>query len=363
MATVARQRIPSLDGWRAIAIVLVLLSHEWGTKNAPTVTGALGIAFRQGDLGVRIFLVLSGYLITLLMLREADDVGSFSLRSFYVRRVLRIFPVYFLFLAVLFSLQVAGLYTDTPSSWIGSLSFTRNMVGDGLSATGHLWSLSVEEQFYLLWPLTFAALALHRRPALAVGLLAAVVIGAFVVRLVPCSGHSFVCERVLNVHSAFRYADCLAIGCLGAFVARRLGMGGEGGSVLTLAFLGATAALIASAIPAPTQRWAISGLVTLQAVLTMVALYGSTRVTGAWNGLLNSPVLVQLGVVSYSLYIWHMLFLAHYVGDRVSASSVYDWRVWWIAAVLVAFASYYLFERRFIGLRTHFRPDKVIETR
>jgi peptidoglycan/LPS O-acetylase OafA/YrhL len=353
-------RIPSLDGWRAISIVLVLLSHEWATSHAPNIPYPWSILFNQGSLGVRIFFVISGYLITHLMLREVELTGRFSVGQFYARRALRILPVYFLYLAVLAVMQGVGLFHDTISSWLGALTFTRNMVGNGLSPTGHLWSLSVEEQFYLAWPITFSALGLFWRRRLAIAVLIAVIALAFIARLIPCSGTSFACERLLGDKSALRFADCLAIGCLGAFV---VDMFEQHGRCLcdrhaSIVGLMATAALVFSAtsfVQTDILGWSL--LVTTQALLTIVAIYSTTR-----GGILAIPLnvtpVIALGVMSYSLYIWHMLFLAHYqpgFGDLI----IDDWRLWWLPALVVALASYYFYERRFKALRRKARPTPL----
>src|SRR5215467_2941447 len=123
-------RLPSLDGWRCIAIALVLVSHWPYTRGFPWGERAVQV----GDLGVRMFFVISGFLITYLLLVEADRRGQSSLQAFYVRRALRIFPVYFLYVAVLALLTAIGFYSDARSSWIGTLTFTRDIVGRGKSA-------------------------------------------------------------------------------------------------------------------------------------------------------------------------------------------------------------------------------------
>src|SRR5947207_1759718 len=162
-------RLPSLDGWRAVAIAMVVMSHFTAVRGfSPPAWWTQAF---QGNLGVRIFFVISGLLITYLLLLEAERRGRPSLRSFYTRRVLRIFPVYFLYLGVVVGLTLAGLYTDTATAWIGSLPFTRNFIGQTQSLTGHYWSLAVEEQFYLVWPITLVALRLWERPRTAIGLL------------------------------------------------------------------------------------------------------------------------------------------------------------------------------------------------
>jgi peptidoglycan/LPS O-acetylase OafA/YrhL len=192
------RRLPSLDGWRAVAILLVLLSHWWATGGADNIPRWIRPITGQGDLGVRIFLVLSGLLITHLLLEENDSYGSIDLRSFYIRRVLRIFPVYFAFLLLLATLSAFGLYYDDVATWIGALTFTRNVIGKGNSATGHLWSLAVEEQFYFVWPSTMMAAKLGNRPRIAMTALITTVVAVTFLRVIPCTGTGVICTKLLG---------------------------------------------------------------------------------------------------------------------------------------------------------------------
>lgn len=136
------KRIPSLDGLRAIAIALVVVGHWAGTHNFPV---GLGSAF----LGVRIFFVISGYLITTLLLREQSQTATISLSEFYVRRAYRILPAATVFLAIMLITrrhELTWYHAAMAALYLADFDPTRPMF------FGHLWSLSVEEQFYLLWP-------------------------------------------------------------------------------------------------------------------------------------------------------------------------------------------------------------------
>jgi peptidoglycan/LPS O-acetylase OafA/YrhL len=348
--------LPSLDGWRAIAIILVILSHMWASDGGEAVAGNLGHFANQGDLGVRIFFVISGFLITLLLLRENLEFGSISLRKFYARRVLRIFPVYFGFLAVLGSFTVAGLYHDQASSWIGSLTFTRNVVGQGRSATGHLWSLAVEEQFYLLWPITMTWFGLAGRPRRAVLLLATITILALLARLIPCGNTGVVCLRVLGVKSTIKYADCLAVGCMAAYF---FAYKPDFLPKAQIIFFAAISALVISTVHYPASGLDRSLIILLQAVLTAICLITSiTAKPLVFYPLLNCSFVVGLGILSYSLYIWHMLFLSHYMGDNFVGGTLYNWKIWPVAALITAVISYVFFERPITRLRQLFKPMK-----
>src|SRR5664280_3750068 len=155
----ALSRLPSLDGWRAFSIAMVLGSHSTFAAGFPKTWHPLfNLAF-DGNLGVRCFFLISGFLITWLMIIEADRSGRVNLRHFYARRALRILPVYFGFLLVIALLQWMTPFVLSRHIWLCNLTFTRNFV-EGDFTTDHLWSLSVEEQFYLLWPGIFLALGM-----------------------------------------------------------------------------------------------------------------------------------------------------------------------------------------------------------
>ena len=157
-------RIPCLDGLRAVSISLVVAQHSWLSRSGGAGHDDPRWRFLNGALGVEIFFVISGYLITTLLVREAEARGRVSLRSFYVRRVLRIFPAYFAYLAVVVGLALGGLVPLSLGDLLSAVTFTWNYSPAATSWTlAHAWSLSVEEQFYLLWPATLLFL-MRRKP-------------------------------------------------------------------------------------------------------------------------------------------------------------------------------------------------------
>ena len=348
--------MPSLDGWRAIAILLVLISHTPYTLGAPAVLWGL---LPLGDLGVRIFFVLSGFLITYLLLAEHEERGAINLRHFYVRRILRIFPVYFLYLFALLFLQVTGRYDDNLTSWIGAFTFTRNYLGHGDSATAHFWSLAIEEQFYLIWPTILALAHLSKHHRLALALLSLVIFVGLLARTIECNDVGFLCQRVLGGRSDLRYADSLGTGCLGAFVLIRWRskVVGRNGSAL---FYASLSLLVLSAMPPGVFHAAMptSLSVTLQGFLIVTCIILSTagRPVLAY-GALNSWLLVRIGLLSYSLYVWHFLFLSSMMGERFAQFIIHDWRIWWGATLLTAFISFNFVEMPIAALKARFGQD------
>ncbi|GAA2791386.1 acyltransferase [Crossiella cryophila] len=164
----AMRRFDGLDGLRAIAAVMVVVFHYGGPDRL------------QGWIGVQVFFVLSGYLITTLMLREEARTGRVALKAFYLRRVFRILPVYFVVLAFLAAATaILGIY---QSSHLGEamplyLSFFNEFAGS--NPFGQSWSLGIEQKFYLVWPLVafaFGVLPLRRR----LGITGLLIVGALV---------------------------------------------------------------------------------------------------------------------------------------------------------------------------------------
>ncbi len=155
----ASSRIPSLDGLRGIAILLVLIGHG-GYVFPDGLAPCLPYA-GNGPLGVSIFFVLSGFLIYRLSVRELEQTGSFDWRQFYLRRVLRIFPCFYFYLLVVLLLLGLGQLTLTGSALLSAATFSLNYRHLWDHATqlhdyfviGHYWTLALEEQFYLTWPL------------------------------------------------------------------------------------------------------------------------------------------------------------------------------------------------------------------
>ncbi len=355
-------RIPSLNGWRAVAILLVLISHAHLTRGFPLELFSLKyplVYFLQtlGLLGVRLFFVLSGFLITHLLLKEAEKNGRVSLKSFYIRRALRIFPVYFIYLGVLGVLCLFGLYHDGSSSWFGVLTFTRNIFGKAPSLTTHFWSLAVEEQFYLVWPALIVGLILWRRFKTAFCLLLIPVLMCPLERMagmnMGTNGSLF--GRIFGEWSILAYADSLAVGCLGAFLIRKIDY--------TLKPFSASLMLVLAMVVIIVGEWcrwtgclhnkALDSFIPgVQALAVMLAMWISIfHTTGLSHRILNWASVEWLGVLSYSLYVWHALFLSVNSGSKLGQYWFYDWRIWWLPAVATAIFSYYCIERPILKLK------------
>jgi peptidoglycan/LPS O-acetylase OafA/YrhL len=155
-----RRHIPQLDGFRGLAVLIVMAGHLLEFSNTPN--GVIRVGACLDRLGVLLFFVLSGFLITMLLQQEKNDAGGINFRRFYAKRALRLGPALILFLLTVVVLMRIRLITDVPRyELLASLFYARNFFGISRSLA-HLWSLSLEEQFYLCWPMLFAVFPMRR---------------------------------------------------------------------------------------------------------------------------------------------------------------------------------------------------------
>ena len=335
------RRIPSLDGLRAIAVSLVVLSHLAGTRAFP-VSARLIDELDAGALGVRVFFVISGFLISLILFDELGGAGRIRLARFYFRRTLRIFPPYYALLLLLAGLAAAGRIFLAPGDLLHAVLYTSNYNPGRSWRVSHTWSLAVEEQFYLVWPALL--IWLGRRRGLAVA--AAFVIAAPLLR-VSLWMLDTAMEPAIRVHSE-TIADAIAVGCLLAgfrALLHRLAW--------YRALLASPAVFFAVPVVLVAHELGSYPLLDVGFGYTVVnvgcAIIVDRVVTypGGWVGrILNCPPLVLAGVLSYSIYLWQQIFLARGCGQAICAFPVNI-----LATIALAVGSYLLIERPSLALR------------
>lgn len=284
-----RRRFALLDGLRAISVLAVIWHHTGGPQH---LTSAAGYA---GAHGVTLFFAISGYLITTLLLREADRYGKIDLKAFYVRRSLRIFPLYYAVM-LLYVVLVAVLERHTPAGreFFGNLiyfaTYTSNIFVEleGRVIFYFAWSLATEEQFYLVWP-PVLSLIVHRKSR-AVALLTTMLV-------------VLVVDQLLGTH---------------ALIGVPVGMVG-GALLATLLHLPASFGPVAATLGHPLAFPAAVVFLTLTLTvphglpflvhLGCVAVVGSSvvREDHVGAGLLKWRPLAYMGVISYGMYLLHMI--------------------------------------------------------
>jgi peptidoglycan/LPS O-acetylase OafA/YrhL len=341
-------RLPSLDGFRAISISLVLLTHF-----------AVGMNIHRdlyyGDLGVRCFFVISGFLITHLLLKEEAETGAISLRLFYARRFLRIVPVYLLFISCLALLTTVATTHLTTCDFITSLTYTKDF-GCREFIDNPLWSLSVEEQFYLIWPLVLLRCSPKNRMMVALGLIGIcpIVRIASYLSLIPGN----------RSYSPFTNADMLMFGCMAALLLRR----DEQGFLRSLKIcpmIGRLNATLLIVTPILLERHFLLAFLTVPFAWTAEAIGFAYLIcsyafvpTGIGFRLLNSPPARFVGVISYSIYIWHEPFFTPPQYFGIAAFPLLQLPMNAICVFVVSTLSYCGLERPLARLRNrlHVKP-------
>jgi peptidoglycan/LPS O-acetylase OafA/YrhL len=349
-------RIPSLDGLRAVAVLLVIFNH-------------LEVPHAPEGRGILTFFVLSGFLITWTLLRESDRCGDVSIRNFYVRRGLRIFPAFYVLWALHFTITwllqgklSASAWADYATAFFYVRNYRRAMSVHPHQYLGHTWALSIEEQFYFIWPwlLRFFQKDLRRLTHI----LIAIIVAADIYRIVLFF-RFHVSREWLNFTFDSR-VDHLLVGCLLAVLLRR-GVLSEFWafmtsriwiSVIVFGFIVASIALDGRYGLA--YKFGVGFVVDplLTAVLLVQVIVFAN--TWAW-GWLNWTITRYVGRISYSMFLYQAVtnyWATHIFKDRsrfvVVAAAV-------SLAVLLGSVSYYAIELRFLRLKTKFvRGDRKV---
>lgn len=348
--------VPALDGLRGLSILLVLLGHGALTRNFP-LADTCGALHRMSAIGVDMFFVISGFLITLLLLRERDRQGQVSLKGFYWRRALRILPAYFAYLAFLFVTTRLGFVTLALRDWLGTLTYTVNFLPGAGWEVGHLWSLSVEEHFYLAWPLVFVLLGNR----IAFFIAAAMVITGPFIRL---GLWSWAGDLVDVDYCTPARMDTIACGCCLAFLAMRPSFQRIGGifsgdrtsrcfAIVAVFIILANILLKGTGRPGVMLSKTCNGLGF--AALVWLGANAGKSVEGRF---LNCRPLMVLGTLSYSLYLWQQPFLNPHQSAWFAA---WPWNLLFVA--IVALACHWLVERPFLRLKRGTRLACTIQQR
>jgi peptidoglycan/LPS O-acetylase OafA/YrhL len=341
--------IPVLDGFRGIAIIAVIISHA--------ILDTPASKYFIGKMGVEIFFVLSGFLITTLLLKESINTGSVSFKNFFIRRSLRIIPVAYLFLLVLVLLNYIFKLNISAWSVIASALFVKNLplnyVGDW--CTGHFWTLAVEEQFYIIFPFLLIYNINHY---LKVTLLLIIIVPVF--QYVGYNNIGLFYSNHILHKSIFLIINLFGNGTTSILI----------GSLLSVC-------MFKGLLPDTNNNKYLSLSVLVLAMLFRITfgdLVHSTTVTSTvfslaiafviyicvinksdvLNSDLNKKIFLKIGVLSYSIYIWQQLFI--YQQPWKNAFTYSNSLFLNIPVMLiVSYVSYTFYEKYFLLFKNRFK--------
>jgi peptidoglycan/LPS O-acetylase OafA/YrhL len=356
--------MPTLDGWRAIAILSVIFFHDSYHSLGPFNTGWF---YGYGKLGVDVFFAISGVLICSRLLDEERIHGRIQLKDFYIRRGFRILPPVFIYLGVLAILSAFSVVPVTRGEFAECLLFCRNIshfLGNTSLRntpvypasftwqrwyyTGHFWSLSLEEQFYLLLPASLALLA-GRYRARAIG---AIAVAVAVHRALSMQIRPWV---DIMFHSDIRI-DALLVPAMMAILAWSPQNRPAFQKYLRFWPLGVIAFLCIVPYGQETA-WGQTVFVWLLPAIVLGSVLNPANVFGRF---LEWSVLRYIGRISYSLYLWQQLFFTgHFEGGSHSLGWLQNWPLRLIITFLLAAISYHLIECPLIKLGYKLAPPST----
>lgn len=384
--------MPAIDGVRGIAILLVLIHHFTPAISGPSITRRMLELSHTGWIGVDLFFVLSGFLITAILLKTRNNEDYFL--NFYARRTLRIFPIYYIVLAIIVLVipvlmqmpifhQFIGHYfakltRELPATiegqswlWLYGTNFKIAIEGERWGAVNHFWSLAVEEHFYLFWPLVVWFIS-SRAKLIKVCLVC--ILGAPVLRgMLMLAGFDSVVPYVLTPCRV----DSLAMGALASILITDPKMAAAWTSRFKIMALGAATGLIV--LVAHYGRFnrddlmtTILGYTLLAVASTWIVLAAAGMKAGSWTTrVVANPVFSSLGKYSYGLYVTHMFFapayaklfgwtsLTNLTGSYAAAIVIHvvlavvcSWAIAWVC--------YHAMEKHFLRLKVFFNYRRVV---
>ncbi|AEW00187.1 hypothetical protein A4D02_28365 [Niastella koreensis] len=349
-AGLQRPGFRALDGLRGVSIAIVIIAH--------TFTPFLGSNY-AGLIGVYVFFVISGFLITTLLLKERLQYGSISLKGFYIRRCLRILPVAYGFLLVLICLNYIFRLAIPGRSFITCFLFIKNLpvLQNFDWYTGHFWSLGVEEQFYLLFPILLVTLSVRNYKRLIVCLIVILPILSYIhTKKLDTDVPGFIYDAISWVVNLFGGGTVLILtGSLFSILLLTQNrfitfVNDKAPAISSLLLFIVSSILLYPTLPATVRLFSVPVFGFIVAFVIILNL----KEEAIFGRLLEYGWMKKLGVLSYSLYIWQQLFTYkqpwHHAGKN-------GWLLLLNLATLliVAILSYSLYEKKFLNYKKRFK--------
>jgi peptidoglycan/LPS O-acetylase OafA/YrhL len=352
--------IEGLDSLRAVAVILVIISHWMPGSSLVQLVPV-------GGFGVDCFFVLSGFLISKILFEnrmeaELNQIPAKTiLKNFYLRRALRIFPIYYL---TIFTALAVHRYTQTEiySAFAYYATYTQNIyyfkINDWDGMLSHLWTLAVEEQFYMLWPAMILFIHTKHLAKVIMGVVSVGVAGHYLLDGIPMVGiMTFTCFDAFGLGALLAWQITFRPEAFRRFYA----LARIGGLVSCLFFVLVVIQGGSHYLPART----IHSLISFWIIAYIVLHQGKAGVTNNW--LLTNRALIFLGKISYGIYLYHLIIprANMLVSKHVLQGLLPGWMVSKpgtplflienaLILVLLSWCSFHLIEKRFLRLKKHF---------
>lgn len=370
MESVHNNYYKSLDGLRFLAFFMVFVFHSFARESSNVFF--INIFFteiRSFGFGVDLFFILSGFLITVLLLKERDTFKTVSLRYFYIRRALRIWPLYYL--ALIMSLIIVPLvsyfilhtyndpkyFNQIKDNLIYYLFFMGNwsMIINGFldfRNIQHLWTISVEQQFYLLLPFLILPI---KKVRIAFILATSLIFISITTRFYLATSKAFFPDIFMNTIARL---DPFALGILIGFIflyTRIFNNNIFKNNYLILICFGVLTSYIYNRdFQNPNRIFDVTLGYTIVTLLMSYLLVASLQKTTFLHRLLSNSYLVYLGKISYGLYVWHVFMLNFTIVFLSYCPTWFSALIAFILTILVSHYSYYFFEVRFLKIKRTF---------
>ncbi len=368
----AKEKIffPNLDGLRFFCFLSVFCFHSFFTdipsiKSDPVYHFIKKSLVENGNIGVNFFFVLSGFLITFLLIKEKVEYGHIHIFNFWMRRILRIWPLYFL--CVLFGFEIFPLlkafFGQTPNEtahlW-NYLTFTSNfdmirMGSPDASNLSVLWSVAIEEQFYFIWPLLLSFIPVRRYPVLFIGIIA----GTLIFR--ACNE-----DYMVTQYHTFSCIGDMAVGALGAYIVQSMKWKRKIESLKKIQILGIYLCffivyffnkeiLLSNSVVAIFDRLII-------AILILFIILEQNYAQNSFFKVSRLKMISKLGIISYGLYCLHFIGILItlnctkliHLNNTIWGVMIAEFLGSLAVTILLSKISYQFFEIRFLKLKNRF---------
>lgn len=339
---------PVLDGFRAIAIIIVLISHIFLTTKYSLLV--------NGGCGVEIFFVLSGFLITTLLLKEKINTGKVSFKYFYIRRTLRIMPVAYLYLLILILLNHLFFLKISSFDFLGSFLYIRNLPfhwNDWYS--GHFWTLAVEEQFYLIFPMLLIFNTNAYVKTICLLIIALPILNYVAYHNIGIFYSNYIIHKITIATLLLFQSGTLSI-LIGSLLSILIFKGLIKTSKIQNRYFSFFLFIGAIIFRCTFVNLINQPMLTsiLFSIIIAYVIFITINKNDFLSRLLSSKGLVKIGILSYSLYVWQQLFTRQQPWQHSFkyADSLF---LNIPALFVVAYISYHFYEVRFLKLKNKFK--------